>query len=108
MLKRVSGVNGPSGPAARLATSPSRRLSARWHSPPRPSSSYAAPTEAHFLGELGAGLGVVRRHHWVVSRQAPPLAVLLGRHVVLSAQVAPIGPSPPLPSSGLPNAARYK
>ena len=30
------------------------------------------PAGAHLLGELGAGLGVARRHHWVIGRQANP------------------------------------
>src|ERR1700722_9664197 len=44
--------------------------------------------QSHLLGELGAGGRVVRRHHRIVGRQIPLLAVGLGRHVVLRAQVA--------------------
>src|SRR5712691_13064317 len=51
-----------------------------------------APTallaQSHLLGEVGAGSRVVRRHHRVIRRQPPFLAVLLRRHVVLGAQVA--------------------
>jgi hypothetical protein len=36
------------------------------------SSLAALPAGAHLLGELGAGLGVARRHHWVIGRQANP------------------------------------
>src|SRR4051812_790936 len=42
--------------------------------------------EAHLLGKLGSCRGVVRRHHRIIRRQRPFLAVLLGRHMVLRAQ----------------------
>ena len=45
-------------------------------------------TEAHLLGELGTGGGVIRRHHRIVRRQTPLLAILLRCHLVLRAQVA--------------------
>src|SRR5688500_16746189 len=44
--------------------------------------------QAHLFGELRACRGVVRGNHRIVDRQAPFLAILLGRHVVLSAQMA--------------------
>src|SRR6202795_3999080 len=43
--------------------------------------------EPHLLGKLRAGLGVFRRHHWIIGRQAPLLAILLRRHAVARAQV---------------------
>ena len=44
--------------------------------------------EAHLLGQLRAGGRVVGRHHRIVGAEPPFLAVLLGRHVVLGAQMA--------------------
>src|SRR5437868_14096490 len=44
-----------------------------------------APT--HLLGRLRPRGGIVRRNHRIVRRQAPLLAVLLRRYVVLGAQV---------------------
>src|SRR5690348_3072281 len=44
--------------------------------------------EAHLLGELRARGRVARRDHRIVGRQAPFLAILLGGHVVLRAQMA--------------------
>src|SRR5215217_9229777 len=43
--------------------------------------------EAHLLGQLRACGGVVGRYHRIVWRERPLLAVLLGRHAVLSAQM---------------------
>src|SRR3546814_4100698 len=34
-------------------------------------------------------LGIVRRDHWVILRQVPLGAIILGRHVVMRHQVAP-------------------
>src|SRR4051812_35713823 len=54
-------------------------------------SGPAFPTllaEAHLLRQIRAGLGVIGRDHRVVGREAPLLAILLGRHVILRAQVA--------------------
>src|SRR4051794_27444045 len=54
-------------------------------------SGPAFPTllaEAHLLRQVRAGLGVIGRDHRVVGREAPLLAILLGRHVILRAQVA--------------------
>src|SRR5215831_10964021 len=44
-------------------------------------------TEPHLFGEMGPSCRVVRRHHRIVRRQSPFLAVLLRRHVVLRAQM---------------------
>src|SRR5690349_15652949 len=61
---------------------PGRRISAAGRA-----ALPALLAESHFLGELGTGLRVVRGDHRVIDRQAPLLPVLLGRHVVLRAQV---------------------
>src|SRR5579885_715078 len=52
---------------------------------PRPAPALLA--EAHLPGKLRARRRVIGRHHRVVRRQTPFLAVLLRRHVVLRAQV---------------------
>src|SRR5262249_39713167 len=41
--------------------------------------------EPHLLGEVRTSRCIVRRHHRIVGRQSPFLAVLLRRHVVLRA-----------------------
>src|SRR5262249_48186150 len=43
--------------------------------------------EAHLLGKLRAGGRIIGRHHGIIRRKTPFVAVLLGRHVVLRAQV---------------------
>src|SRR5262249_57685470 len=43
--------------------------------------------EPHLLGEVRTSRRIVRRHHRIVGRQSPFLAVLLRRHVVLRAQM---------------------
>jgi hypothetical protein len=43
--------------------------------------------EPHLLGEVRTSRCIVRRHHRIVGRQSPFLAVLLRRHVVLRAQM---------------------
>ena len=43
--------------------------------------------EPHLLGQVRTGRRIVRRHHRIVGRQSPFLAVLLRRHVVLRAQM---------------------
>jgi hypothetical protein len=70
------------GASAAMAR-PSRRGAIRRKLPPSP----ALLAESHLLGELRAGGGVTRRHHRIIRRQAPLLAVLLGRHAVLAAQM---------------------
>src|SRR5689334_24407362 len=45
-------------------------------------------TQSHLFGELRTRNGVVRRDHGIVRRQAPFVAILLRRHVVLRAQMA--------------------
>src|SRR5260370_20326533 len=45
-------------------------------------------TEPHLFGEVRASCCIVRRHHRIVRRQSPFLAVVLRRHVVLRAQMA--------------------
>jgi hypothetical protein len=43
--------------------------------------------KSHLLGKLRAGRGVIGRYHRVVRSQAPFLAILLGRHIVLRPQM---------------------
>src|SRR5215203_853434 len=43
--------------------------------------------ETHLLRKLRARLGVIGRDHRIVRRQAPPLAVLLRREIVLCPQM---------------------
>src|SRR5690606_4625157 len=47
----------------------------------------AALPETHLLCEARARLRVVRRHHRIVARQAPLLAIFLGAQIVMRAQV---------------------
>src|SRR5215468_5619199 len=47
----------------------------------------AAGPEAHLLGQLRSGRRIVRRHHGIVVRQSPLLAVFFRRQVVVRAQV---------------------
>src|ERR1700760_2177117 len=47
-----------------------------------------APAEADLLGKGTAPRGIGRRHHRIVGRQAPALAVVVRAHVVARAQVA--------------------
>src|SRR6478672_12584 len=44
--------------------------------------------EAHLFRELRTRHGIIRCDHRIVDRQPPFLAILLGRHVVLGAQMA--------------------
>src|ERR1700732_102177 len=62
---------------------------ARKWSEPLPAILAAAGllAEPHLLGKLRAGLGVFRRHHRIIGRQTPFLAILLRRHAVARAQV---------------------
>src|ERR1700712_4782464 len=63
----------------------------RWPPPPDARRLFPAPpllTQPHLLGELRTRYRVIRRHHRVVGGQAPFVAVLFGRHVVLGAQMA--------------------
>src|SRR5512146_64504 len=48
----------------------------------------AARAEADILGKLAALLGVIGRHHRIIGRQAPALAILLGRQIVGRLEVA--------------------
>jgi hypothetical protein len=64
-----------------IAISVERRSSAELLPPP------ALLAEPHLLGELGARDRVIGRHHGIVGRQTPLLAILVGRHIVLRAQV---------------------
>src|SRR5437868_8374990 len=43
--------------------------------------------EPHFFCELRTRHRIIRRHHWVIRRQAPFVAVLLRSHIVLRAQM---------------------
>src|SRR5437763_1610599 len=43
--------------------------------------------QSHLLGELGTGSSIVRRHHGVIGREIPLLAIGFRRHVVLRAQM---------------------
>src|ERR1700722_12276439 len=68
----------------RFVTSASPRLR-------RPALLAAAPpllAKPHLPGQLRARGRVARRHHGIVGRKTPLLAVLLRRDVVLGAQVA--------------------
>src|SRR5262249_52739069 len=56
--------------------------------PPAGLAAAAGAAEADLLREGGALGGVVRRHHWVIGRQAPLLAILLRCQAVGRAQVA--------------------
>ena len=44
--------------------------------------------QADLLGQVGAVLGVIGRHHGIIGGKAPTLAVFLGRHVVGRVQMA--------------------
>src|SRR5919106_5949794 len=82
----------PSTPKSRRCRAPRRQRSRRGPTGP---SSRGAPTgpgpslgpEADLLGERAALLRIARRHHRIVVGQPPPLAILLGRHVVARLQM---------------------
>ena len=50
-------------------------------------AAFALLTQSHLLCELGASLGIIRCHHRIIGRQAPFLAIVFRRHVVLCAQM---------------------
>src|SRR5207237_9710049 len=54
----------------------------------RDSAPPAALAEADFFCEVRPRLGVIGRNHGIFVRQIPFLAILLGRKVVMSPQVA--------------------
>src|SRR4029079_1794728 len=63
-------------------------LAPRWRSSAGLFAPSALLTEAHLLGELRSRLRIIGGDHRIVRRQAPFLAVLLGRHAVLGTQMA--------------------
>src|SRR5579863_535479 len=79
--------------SARTASAPWWNASARmriprWLRPLSLLAPFALLAQPHLLGELRAGGGVVGRHHRVIERKPPLLAILLRRHLVLGAQMA--------------------
>src|SRR6266508_2377385 len=68
--------------AARPRRQPPRGL--RSSSPIAPSPLLA---ESHLFGQARTSGGIIRRHHRIIRRQSPFLAILLRSHVVLRAQV---------------------
>src|SRR5436190_18787578 len=51
-------------------------------------AAFALLAEPHLLGELRARHGIIGCNHRIVGGKSPFLAILLGRHVVLRAQMA--------------------
>src|SRR3954470_24548678 len=50
-------------------------------------AALAAFAQADLLGEVAALLGIVRRHHRIVGRQVPALAIFVGAHLVARPQI---------------------